>query len=106
VTRTKATSLALAALTATVGLVATTGLAQAGSKENFIASDRNRDGALDRREFRAFIDRNAAEGISPAPTIKAQNMYDQAFDMVDSNGDGLFSVSETSSASAIGDDTR
>ena len=71
---------------------------EAGSRENFIAADRNRDGALTRREFRVFIDKNAAEGIGYAPTIKAQNMYNEAFDMVDSNGDGRFSVNEVPNA--------
>jgi Ca2+-binding EF-hand superfamily protein len=79
-------------------LAASSDVAQAGSRENFIAADRNRDGALTRREFRVFIDKNAAQNIGYAPMIKSQNMYDEAFDMVDTNGDGKFSLNEVPSA--------
>jgi len=81
------------ALAVSAGLLGASG-AFAGSQENFIASDGNGDGALNRSEFRRFIDRQAADGITPAPTIKAENSYDEAFDWVDTNGDGLFSVDE------------
>jgi Ca2+-binding EF-hand superfamily protein len=97
-TRKSITGLGASAFALSAIVSGISGVAEAGSRENFIAADRNRDGALTRSEFRVFIDKNAAEGIGYAPTIQAQNMYDEAFDMVDKNGDGKFSVSEVPSA--------
>jgi hypothetical protein len=82
------------------------GSALADSQSNFIAADANHDGALNRAEFRVFIDKEAADNTGQAPMIRSQNMYSQAFDMVDTNGDGKFSVSEVPRAPLTSDDTR
>ncbi len=68
--------------------------ARADSESNFKAADANRNGTLNRREFRVFIDKEAADGTGHAPMIQSLGMYNDAFDMVDANGDGQFSVNE------------
>ncbi len=95
---------AVAAMLATVAISATQ--VNAGSQENFIAADRNNDNSLNRSEFRVFINKNARDGISPAPMIKEQNMYTQAFNMVDTDGNGLFSVEEARATSTTDWDQR
>jgi len=85
---------ALAISLAAATLQAGANVAIAGSKENFKASDSNSDGALNRREFRRFIIREARDGTGQAPRIKELNMYDDAFNMVDRNNDNRFTPNE------------
>lgn len=55
---------------------------------NFQLADSDADGALNRTEFTAFIDLNAAADLGRARTIQRRGMYDRAFARLDANDDG------------------
>ena len=64
----------------------------------FKAADRDRDAALDRREFERFIAHRAGQGASTAQTIHLFGAYDVAFSRVDSDRDGLAEPMELKAA--------
>ena len=70
------------------------GIAHADPAGDFRASDANGDGALDKAEFKAFIDRRADAGGSRAGMVRTHGLYDRAFARVDKNGDGIVSKEE------------
>lgn len=63
----------------------------------FKAADQNGDGALDKTEFKTFIDQLAVEGKPNAVKIKSSGRYDMAFGRLDKNGDGRITPDELSS---------
>lgn len=60
----------------------------------FVASDRNRDGALSEGEFRTFVQHMAAARHSTATLIVQFGAYGYAFRIVDLNKDGVASPQE------------
>jgi Ca2+-binding EF-hand superfamily protein len=60
----------------------------------FSTADANGDGALDKTEFKTFIDAAAAAGASKAAQVKSHNMYARAFSRIDKNGDGVITKDE------------
>lgn len=71
---------------------------RATARANFRQADANGDGRLNRREFRAFIDANAEDGLSLSSTVRRFGAYDRAFARVDSNGDGIVTSGELNAA--------
>ena len=64
------------------------------ARANFRQADANGDRRLNRREFRAFINANAADGIGRAAMVRRLGVYDRAFDTVDRNGNGVVTPAE------------
>ena len=63
-------------------------------QQNFKQSDSNKDGKLNKVEFRKFIDANAKDNIGRASMVKRFGAYDTAFGRVDTNKDGMVSPKE------------
>lgn len=62
--------------------------------DSFSASDANADGALDREEFRVFVDTKAAAGHSGAYALAESGDYDGSFLLYDVNADGMLDAGE------------
>ncbi len=56
------------------------------AEANFQAADANDDGALDRDEFKAFINANAEHNLGRAKQIRRFRAYGRAFSRLDSDG--------------------
>ena len=63
-------------------------------EDHFLAADANGDGNLDRTEFPALIDANAAREIGRATMVKRFGAYERAFNTADQNSDGFVAWSE------------
>ena len=63
-------------------------------EDHFHAADANGDGQLDRTEFPALIDANAARNIGRAAMVKRFGAYERAFKTADQNDDGVVPWSE------------
>ncbi len=63
-------------------------------EDHFHAADANGDGQLDRTEFPALIDANAARDIGRAAMVKRFGAYGRAFNTADQNDDGVVAWSE------------
>jgi len=53
---------------------------------NFESADADRDGALDRDEFKAFINANAEHNLGRAKQIRRFRAYGRAFSRLDADG--------------------
>jgi Ca2+-binding EF-hand superfamily protein len=65
---------------------------------NFQAADANRDGALDRDEFKVFINANAESDLGRAKQIRRFKAYGRAFSKLDGDGDKAVTLAEIHSA--------
>lgn len=63
-------------------------------KANFQQADADRDGRLNYREFVAFIDLNANQGLGKTASIRRFRAYKRAFERLDTNRDGTISPQE------------
>ena len=68
--------------------------------DTFYGQDLNADGALDRAEFKAYIETKANAGDSDAFSIAESGDFDTPFMVADTNADGLVSEDEMASAAA------
>jgi hypothetical protein len=68
------------------------------ARANFRQADANGDHRLNRREFRAFINANAEDGLGRAAMVRRFGAYDRAFARVDRNGNGIVTPAELSTA--------
>ena len=78
-------------------LAAFTGLASAAVADpvaDFIASDINKDGLLQKAEFRAFVKRRANAGNASSKLVVRLGAWGTALRTVDFNNDGLVSGDE------------
>ncbi|MGX9356538.1 EF-hand domain-containing protein [Roseobacteraceae bacterium S113] len=64
----------------------------------FVVADANRDGRLDRSEFKVFVRGMARAGQSTARTIRTFGAYGFAFGIVDKDKDGFASPEEMRAA--------
>lgn len=62
--------------------------------ENFLKADKNKDGLLSRREFKKLIQLNAKHNLGEASLIERTNRYTLAFGLLDTDNDGLISLTE------------
>ena len=62
--------------------------------EYFTAADADGDGALNRDEYRIFVDALASTGDEAATAIRDGENYDESFASTDVDRDGLISVTE------------
>ena len=60
----------------------------------FAGTDANADSALDRDEFRMFVDTHSMAGHSGATAIKDAGDYDTRFILLDTDADGSLSADE------------
>lgn len=67
-------------------------------RENFQQADKNDDGKLDSREFRAFINANADDDIGRAAMVRRFGAYDRAFSRVDADNNGEITPTELTAA--------
>lgn len=68
------------------------------AEANFQAADANDDGALDRTEFRAFINANADSNLGRAKQIRRFKAYGRAFSRLDEDGNKSVSWAEVQAA--------
>ena len=68
--------------------------------DTFHGQDLNADGALDRAEFKAYIETKATAGDTEAFSIAESGDFDTPFMIADANADGLVSEDEMKSAAA------
>jgi Ca2+-binding EF-hand superfamily protein len=79
-------------------------IAQSGDEQksilqsNFQSADANGDGALDRDEFKGFINANAESDLGRAKQIRRVKAYGRAFSKLDADGDKAVTVAEIHSA--------
>jgi Ca2+-binding EF-hand superfamily protein len=62
--------------------------------KNFLAADADKSGGLDLKEFKVFIDANAAINFGRAKEIKKRNAYDRVFSKVDKDNSGSMTWGE------------
>ncbi len=67
---------------------------------NFEAADANSDGALDRDEFKAFINANAEHNLGRAKQIRRFRAYGRAFSRLDADESKSVSWEEIQAAQA------
>ncbi len=85
----------LATLFLFAGLILAPGVAMAGTPaEDFVASDADRSATLSPAEFRRFISLGAAAGRPRAVMVRDRNVYDRAFQQLDSDRNGQLSRAE------------
>ena len=60
----------------------------------FEAADANADAALDREEFRVFVDTHASAGHEGAAAMAGSGDYDSGFTLLDTNADGRLDATE------------
>jgi hypothetical protein len=60
----------------------------------FTAADADGDSALNRDEYRVFIDGLAGAGDEAATAIRDGDQYDDSFSSADSDSDGLLTIEE------------
>lgn len=70
------------------------------AEANFQAADANDDGALDRAEFKAFINANAESNLGRAKQIRRFKAYGRAFSRLDEDGNKSVSWAEVQAAQA------
>lgn len=63
-------------------------------QENYIQADVNKDGVLGYTEFVTFIDLNAADDLGRAKLVSSRGLHAQAFERIDTNGDGSVTPEE------------
>lgn len=89
---------AAAAIAAPHAAIAQSNAERDAARVNFRQADANNDRVLSRREFRAFINANADDGIGRAPMVRRLGAYDTAFERVDRNGNGVVTPAELAAA--------
>lgn len=70
------------------------------AEANFQASDADGNGALDRGEFKAFINANAENDLGRAKQIRRFKAYGRAFSRLDEDGNKSVSWAEVQAAQA------
>lgn len=65
--------------------------------KNFLAADADKSGGLNVKEFKVFIDANAAITFGRAKEIKKRNAYDRVFSKVDKDNNGSITWAEIES---------
>ena len=96
---TKITRLAAIAILATAVGAAADAQSMSGAErqkmlENMIQADSNNDGVINRTEFEALMQLNAADDLGASALVVRTGGYERAFGRLDSNGDGLLSKQE------------
>lgn len=92
--RTKPNRLALSVAAALFAASLSGGAQAAGEAALYREADANRNGKLDRREFRGFIQALARNGNRLARTVRFFGVYNMAFRISDRNKDGQLTGAE------------